>query len=128
MKFLLDTCTFLWVLSDSPKLSATARKMFSGSENEVYLSTVSGWEIALKVSLGRLHFPNPVYRYIPIQREKHGISTLALDEESALHLIRLPELHKDPFDRMLVCQALIQSLIILTPDPLISQYPVRVMW
>jgi PIN domain nuclease of toxin-antitoxin system len=128
MRLLLDTCTFLWLISDSPALSGQARELFSSSENEAYLSTVSTWEIAIKHSLGRLPLPESPQRFIPIQRENHGIESLSLDEESTLQLLRLPLLHHDPFDRMLVCQAVVQGLTILTPDSLISQYPVRVTW
>jgi PIN domain nuclease of toxin-antitoxin system len=128
MKLLLDTCTFLWLISDAPALSSEARELFSSPENEAYLSTVSTWEIAIKHSLGRLPLPESPQRFIPVQREQHGIESLSLDEESTLQLLRLPLLHNDPFDRMLVCQAIVQGLTILTPDNLISQYPVRVTW
>jgi len=128
MKLLLDTCTFLWLISDSPLLSGRARELFAAVENEVYLSAVSAWEIAIKHSLGRLPLPDSPQRFVPSQREKHGIQSLSLDEESTLQLLRLPGLHNDPFDRMLVCQAIVQGLTILTPDDLVSQYPVRVIW
>jgi len=82
----------------------------------------------IKHSLGRLPFPESPHRFIPNQREKHGIESLPLDEESTLNWHRLPQLHNDPFDRMLVCQAIAQGLTILTPDNLIGQYPVRVLW
>ena len=128
MRLLLDTCTFLWLIIDSPLLSSRARELFSSPDNEVYLSAVSTWEIALKHSLGRLPLPESPQRFIPSQREKHGIQSLSLDEESTLQSLRLPPLHNDPFDRMLVCQAIVEGLAILTPDSLVSQYPVRVMW
>lgn len=128
MKFLLDTCTFLWIISGARELSMRANEYFVNSDNEVFLSTVSDWEIAVKYALQRLPLPEPPYDYIPHQRDKHGILSLKLNEESALHLTRLPELHKDPFDRMLVCQALIHGLTILTPDKLITQYPAKTAW
>ena len=128
MKLLLDTCTFLWVVLGARELSERARGLFVDPGNEAYLSTVSAWEIAVKHSLRRLPLPENPERFIPSEREAHGIESLPLDEESALHLTRLPQLHNDPFDRMLVCQALIHGLVILTPDSLISQYPVRVIW
>ncbi|HLG18872.1 MAG TPA: type II toxin-antitoxin system VapC family toxin [Bdellovibrionota bacterium] len=128
MKILLDTCTFLWILLDAPELSESARALVMDPDNEIFLSAVSDWEIALKWSLGRLPFPDEPSKYVPAQRNKHGISSLALDEESALHVIRLPEFHRDPFDRMLVSQALVHGLVILTPDRLVSQYPARVTW
>ena len=128
MKLLLDTCTFLWIVSGAPELSDRARTLFADPENDAYLSTVSDWEMALKHALGRLPMPEPPARFVPAQRKAHGIESLPLDEEAALHLDRLPALHQDPFDRMLVCQALVHGLAIVTPDRLIAQYPVRILW
>ncbi|MEW6201778.1 MAG: type II toxin-antitoxin system VapC family toxin [bacterium] len=128
MRILLDTCAFLWIISDDPKLSALARKLFLDLDNEIYLSAVSTWEISLKFSLGRLSFPENPQIFIPTQRKSHGVETLPLEEEATLYLKRLPELHDDPFDRMLICQAIVHGMLILTPDELISQYPVRTTW
>lgn len=128
MKILLDTCTFVWIITDADELSTTARQLFVDPENEVYLSVVSIWEILVKLSLGRLPLPEPPERFIPKQRERHGIAALALEEPAPLYLYKLPSLHKDPFDRMLVCQAIQHEHTLLTPDPLITQYPIRTVW
>jgi len=128
MKLLLDTCTFLWIAIDSPRLSSSARELFAAPANEVFLSVVSTWEIAVKTRLGKLSLPAPAERYIPKLRDEHGILSLPLDEEATLHEIRLPPIHRDPFDRMLICQAMIHGQAILTPDEKIAQYPVRSMW
>lgn len=128
MKLLLDTCTFLWIVAGAADLSDRAKELFADPDNEAYLSAVSGWEIAVKHALNRLPLPESPDRFVPTQRRQHGIEPLPLDEESALHLARLPALHKDPFDRMLICQAMVHGLVVLGPDPLISQYPVRTTW
>ena len=128
MRILLDTSTFLWIITDSPGLSPRAQELFVDPANEVYLSSVSSWEIAVKHSLGRLPLPEPPERFVPAQRKDHGIEPLPLDEEAALHLVRLPLLHKDPFDRMLVCQAIVHGLVILTSDKLVYQYSARTAW
>lgn len=128
MKLLLDTCTFLWVIADAPQLSRRARVLFQSPENEVYLSAASAWEIAIKHTLGRLPLPDAPERFLPEMREAHGIETLPIDEESALHISRLPALHRDPFDRLLVSQAIVHGLTILSPDPLVTQYPARTLW
>ena len=128
MRILLDTVTFLWAVSEAAELSDEARELFVDPDNEVYLSSVSTWEITIKHSLGKLPLPEPPAKFIPAQRKHHGIDALSLDEEATLYLIRLPALHRDPFDRMLVCQAVVQHLVILTPDDLINQYPVRTIW
>ena len=128
MRLLLDTCTFLWIGADAPELSKNARELFQTPENQVYLSSVSGWEIAVKNALGRLPLPEKPTTYVPKLRRLHAIETLPLDEEAALHLSRLPALHKDPFDRMLVCQAIVHGLVLLTPDELVTRYPARSLW
>jgi PIN domain nuclease of toxin-antitoxin system len=105
-----------------------AREIFVEPGNEIFLSSVSAWEIAVKYALGKLPLPESPGRFFPLQRKQHGIDPLPLDEEAALYLSRLPLLHKDPFDRMLVCQAVVHELIILTSDELIQQYPIRTLW
>ncbi|HDN26546.1 MAG TPA: type II toxin-antitoxin system VapC family toxin [Thioploca sp.] len=125
---LLDTCTFLWIAANAPELTANARAFFSDPDNKVFLSTVSVWEIAVKHALGKLPLPDTPAIFVREQREQHHIDSLALDEGSTLQLHKLPKIHRDPFDRMLVCQAIEHDLIILTPDPMIKQYPVKTIW
>ena len=128
MRILLDTCTFLWITAEPKKLSEKARQTYSEAGNEVFLSSVSCWEIAVKYGLGRLPLPEPPGQFVPVRRQKLGILPLPLDEEAALHVSRLPKLHADPFDRMLVCQAIVHGLAVLSPDDLIAQYAVRMVW
>jgi PIN domain nuclease of toxin-antitoxin system len=127
-QILLDTCTFLWVIRDSSELSPLARSLFADPENTVYLSAVSAWEISVKHSLGKLPLAAAPQIYVPTERARHGILPFPLDEESASAVSRLPQLHGDPFDRMLVCQAITHGLILLTPDQRIHQYPANVKW
>ena len=128
MEILLDTCTFLWIITDDKRLTKKARTAFSNTENRVYLSAVSAWEIAVKNSLGKLPLPEDPLIYIPRKREEHKISQLDIREDAALHLSKLPLIHKDPFDRILICQCIVSGLTILTPDPLIHRYPVKYLW
>ena len=127
MRLLLDTCTFLWLAGGNP-LSAAAAAAVRDPSNDVFLSAVSTWEIASKHRAGRLPLPEPPDRLIPTERSLRGVQALSFDEESALQVIRLPALHRDPFDRMLISQAIAGGLAIVTPDPLVTQYPVRVIW
>jgi PIN domain nuclease of toxin-antitoxin system len=127
VKLLLDTCTFLW-LAGGQRLSDGAAAAIRTPANEVFVSAVSAWEIASKYRAGRLPLPEPPDRLIPVERELRGVAALPFDEESALQVLRLPQLHRDPFDRMLISQAIALGLAIVTPDPLIAQYPVRVIW
>ena len=128
MNVLLDTCTFLWIVRDSSQLSATARALFADPANPIYLSAVSVWEIAIKHQLGRLPLASPPHHYVPTERAKHAIATLDLNEAAILELRRLPQHHNDPFDRMLICQAIAHGLTLLTPDERIQDYPVRTVW
>jgi PIN domain nuclease of toxin-antitoxin system len=128
MKILVDTCTFLWIVSESPRLSKTAVAAFLDPNNERYLSAASAWEIGIKHAAGRLPLPGRPDIFVPMIREASGIASLDIDEESALHAGKLPGLHSDPFDRMLVAQAIVHGMTILTPDPQIEQYAVRVLW
>ncbi len=128
MKVLVDTCTFLWIILDDPRLSDTARKEFAKPGNDTWLSAASACEVAIKYRLGRLPLPEDPVTYVPKQRHAHGIQPLPLREEECLQLARLPDIHRDPFDRMLVCQAIVQGLTLLTPDPEIHKYPVRAIW
>ena len=100
---LLDTCSFLWIVANAPELSEKARTTFYDVENQIYLSAVSAWEIAVKNALGKLPLPNTPDIFVQEQRELHQIESLSLDESSTLLLPNLPQIHRDPFDRMLVC-------------------------
>ncbi|OFV91710.1 MAG: twitching motility protein PilT [Acidobacteria bacterium RIFCSPLOWO2_02_FULL_64_15] len=127
MRLLLDTCTFLWLAGGSA-LSERAAAAVRDPSNDVLLSAVSAWEIASKYQAGRLPLPEPPDRLIPAERRLRGVLPLAFDEESALQVTRLPKLHRDPFDRMLISQAIAHGFALVTPDPSIAQYPVRVIW
>jgi PIN domain nuclease of toxin-antitoxin system len=128
VRLLLDTCTFLWIVGGDAALSTRVREAFVDPENEVFLSAASAWEIAVKHRLGRLPLPAPPDEFVPAQRAAHGIEALAVEEEAALHVAKLPDLHRDPFDRMLIAQAMVGGLVLATPDDPIRQYPVRTLW
>lgn len=128
MKLLLDTCTFLWIGSDLSRLSRTCSEVFLDKFNERYLSPASAWEIAIKYSAGKLAISESPDVFVPNTREASGIDCLEIDEECALLAGRLPRIHADPFDRLLIAQAIVHGMTILTPDPEIAKYPVRVLW
>ena len=128
MNLLLDTVTFLWLVGDSPHLTEGVRAAFRDPGREVFLSSASSWEIAVKNQLGKLPLPRPPEVFVPEMRERLSVQSLAIDEGSTLQLAKLPDLHRDPFDRMLVCQAIQHGLTIATPDQQLRQYPVRCLW
>lgn len=128
MKLLLDTCTFLWLIDGDSELSSHAQESIISPENEVYLSAISVWEIALKYQMKKLKLSEEPSLLIPSERERHGIALLVLDEEAALQAGRLPFYHQDPFDRMLIAQAIVSGSVLITPDKLIRQYPIKTDW
>ena len=128
MKLLLDTCAFIWFIEDSPRLSASARAHILDPANDVFLSAISVWEISRKHADGGLELPTHPSTLIPGIREKSGITSLPLTEADALAAEKLQRFHKDPFDRMLIAQALMGGLAIITADRAFAPYPVRVIW
>jgi PIN domain nuclease of toxin-antitoxin system len=127
MRILLDTCEFLWLVSGDAKLSPTVAAAIRDPQNQIFLSVVSFWEITLKHSLGKLPLPSAPAQFVPSQREQHLIAPLALEEAAVAQLSALPALHRDPFDRMLVCQAQAHGLTLASSDPLLRQYPVSLL-
>jgi PIN domain nuclease of toxin-antitoxin system len=123
MKLLLDTHIFLWLIDDDKRLSEQYRQAIQDPNNEKFLSVVSIWECVIKYQIGKLDFPSSPETYLPKERRKHLIKTLTVDENSIAQLIKLPLLHKDPFDRLIMAQALQHDLIIMTEDQLILAYP-----
>jgi len=127
MKLLLDTHIFLWFISGDKRLPKGMQDSIRDPNNEVYLSVVSLWEAIVKYQLGRLPLPQLPNIYLPIQRQRHRIASLPLDEASVTQLANLPQIHRDPFDRMLICQAMEHGLTIVTVDGAIYAYPVPVL-
>lgn len=127
MRILLDTHIFLWFISGDTQLSTDVRDAIRDQDNEVYLSAISVWEAIVKYQLGKLPLPEHPETYLPKQRDLHQIASLTLDERSVVQLAKLPPFHRDPFDRMLICQALQNGLTIATVDTAIRAYTVNVM-
>ena len=123
MRLLLDTHIFLWFLNGDPQLSNQFRDRIQDPNNEVFLSVVSVWEATIKYQLGKLPLPESPEIYLPRQRVIHLIESLPIDEETIAQLIGLPPIHRDPFDRLLICQAIQHNLVIVSVDSAICQYP-----
>lgn len=129
MKVLLDTCSFLWVVTGSAKLSPVARREYESPDNEVLLSAASAWEIAVKYRLGGyIAISGDPEVAVPEAMGKHRIGGLPVRHDHALRVARLPLHHRDPFDRLLVAQCEIESAVLLTPDPLFAPYGITVCW
>ncbi|MFY9224020.1 MAG: type II toxin-antitoxin system VapC family toxin [Blastocatellia bacterium] len=127
MRILLDTHIFLYYISADKRLPDSLRDDIQNTTNEIYLSVVSVWEITVKYQLGKLPLPESPVFYIPEQRKKHSILSLSLDEGSTSKLLLLPDFHRDPFDRMLICQSLHHSLFLATLDSFVRSYPIKVL-
>ena len=128
MRLLLDTAVFIWLVEGDARLSEPVQGLITDPANEVYLSAASAWEIAIKYSVGRLLLRAPPEQYVTGQRRLHRIETLPVGEQAALQVHKLPDYHRDPFDRIIIAQAIVDGLAVVTPDHQIRQYPVRVEW
>jgi PIN domain nuclease of toxin-antitoxin system len=127
MRILLDTHVFLWYISADPRLPLAYRDAILNGANDVFLSAASMWECVIKYALGKLPLPEAPAEYLPRQRAAHAISPLPVDEAAFVHLGSLPPLHRDPFDRVLVAQALQHSLTLATADDAVRAYPVPIL-
>ena len=127
MKVLLDTHTFLWWITDDRRLSLRARGIISNEENELFVSAATGWEIAIKVRMGRLDLPDEPERFVPTQLRMNALKPLPIGMNHALHVSTLPDYHRDPFDRMLIAQAQVEGMPIVSADPNIQRYQVEVI-
>jgi len=124
VRVLLDTHALLWALADSPRLSRRAREVIEDAEHEVLVSAVSGWEIAIKRAQGRLDAPTDLLEAI----RDAGFRERPIRLADARHLATLPPHHRDPFDRMLVAQALADGVPLVSCDRALAPYPIQVLW
>jgi PIN domain nuclease of toxin-antitoxin system len=128
MRMPLDSATLLWVSSDDRRLTPVARAAYMVPENDRFVSVVSLWEIQVKHRLGKLPLPAPLWEMLEPMKKSGALRILPLAESAVMQLPRLPLIHRDPFDRMLICQALDQGLTLVTPDATVRRYPVATLW
>lgn len=128
MRILLDTHTFLWGIAEPTRLSPTARKIMEDGDNDILVSAASAWEIAIKTQLGKLRLPARPESFVSEQLLKHRFNSLPVSFSHALHVFALPLLHRDPFDRLLIAQSMLEQLPILTADTKVRQYRVKTIW
>ncbi len=130
MNLLLDTCTFLWMIWDEPVIDPRMRERLTDPGNTLFLSTISIWEATSKYAAGRLDIraKGSAWRHLIEQRAAHEILPLPLDDASVSHVEHLPFHHRDPFDRLLICQAIEHGMALVTPDDHIRRYPVKTLW
>jgi PIN domain nuclease of toxin-antitoxin system len=128
MKFLIDTHCWLWSFLETDRLNDTARTLLGDAGNTAFFSTVSAAEIGIKVGIEKLHLPLPAKEYVVTRVEDAGMKTLPLYMQHGLRVAELPLHHRDPFDRLLVAQAQMEGLPLMTADPKIARYDVEIIW
>jgi len=128
MKALLDTHTFLWWVTNNSQLSPYVRDIITDVANTIVISAVSGWEMAIKVRSGKLTLAEDLERFVQDQVVLNNFTILPIHLHHALYVSQLPLYHRDPFDRLLIAQSLIENLPLLSIDPLIRQYAVQTIW
>ena len=128
MKYLLDTHVFLWWNLGDSQLSDNATAIISDGNNEIFLSAVSAWEIAIKVAKKRLTIPEEPVRFVPSRMQLHGFQPLPIQIHHATRIYELPIYHTDPFDRLLIAQSQIESMPLISVDADIRRYEVEVVW
>lgn len=128
MRVLLDTNSFLWFISGSDRLSIDAKNFIADMQNQLVLSAASLWEIAIKISLGKLDLLQPYGQLISQQLEENDIAVLPLEIGHLNKVIDLPFHHRDPFDRLIIAQALAEEIPVISSDAVFSQYAVKLIW
>lgn len=128
MKLLLDTHTLLWFIGGSSRLSSAARILIEDSENEKFVSIVSIWEIAVKVSIGKMSLSSPFDILFPHQLQINGFELLPVEVEHTSVVASLPFHHRDPFDRLLIAQSIIEDFAIVTADSAFADYTAKLLW
>jgi PIN domain nuclease of toxin-antitoxin system len=128
VKLLVDTHTFLWALTHDHRLSPRSKQILTSDEHELYFSLVSLWEFSIKIKTGKMNALGSSVAYLRDEMENYSMQLLPIRYDHILQLEMLPAHHSDPFDRLLIAQAITESLPILTPDKAFSLYPVKVLW
>lgn len=129
MKYLLDTAIFLYMIFDQrDQISKKTLQVVQDFENELYFSAVSAWEIAIKYSLGKLVLQDPPQEWLPDIIFKMGLRPLPISQAHAFFVAKLPYHHRDPFDRLLIAQAKLEKLKIITPDKIFKKYRIPTVW
>jgi PIN domain nuclease of toxin-antitoxin system len=128
MKYLLDTSIWLWSVGSVEKINRVGRELLADGKQEFYMSAASSWEIAIKAASGKLDLPESPVTYVPKRLADQGIIPLPILHQHALAVYDLPKHHSDPFDRLLIAQALIEEMVVLTADSVFRKYKVPLVW
>ena len=128
MRFLLDTHTFIWFVTDSPRLSTTAKVLIEDESNEKWLSVANVWEIAIKQSIGKLTLDAPLQLFVEQQMQQNSMDLLSVQIQHLAVVATLPLHHRDPFDRLLIAQSLVEQVAIVGGDSVFDAYSIQRFW
>jgi len=128
MKLLLDTQAFIWWVNDSPNLSFKSRECIGNAHQRLFLSLASVWELAIKSSLGKIHFKQPLDLFLLDQLRLNSIRILDIRMQHVLQVKDLPFHHRDPFDRLIISQALLEKIPVISSDKTFDQYSITRIW
>jgi len=128
MRLLLDTSSFLWFVAGSGKLSVKARELMEDFDNELVLSVASLWEMAIKVSIGKLELLRQFDQFIPEKLEENEIEILHVELAHLSEMMKLPFHHRDPFDRLIIAQSISENLPVIARDSFFKEYPIEIIW
>jgi PIN domain nuclease of toxin-antitoxin system len=126
--YLLDTGVWLWSVGEPSRISRKARDVMADISHDVFLSAVTSWEVAIKAASGKLQLPEPPDLYVPRRMAAQGLRPLAVSREHALAVFALPAHHRDPFDRLLIGQAKVEEMTLISADRMFDRYPVQLLW
>lgn len=128
MKYLLDTVTWLWSIQAVEKLNQSSLAILENGREEIYFSAATAWELSVKARLGKLHLPSPPAECVPAFTAKQGLRPLPVTQLHSVGVFNLPSYHQDPFDRLIIAQAIVEGMSIMTSDRVFGKYPVDVFW
>ena len=128
MQYLIDTHTLLWITDNNPKLSKKAKSIYLNPANDIYISLASIWEVVIKVSLQKLIIEDTVANFINTQIKGNSIKILDIKLKHIVALENLPYYHRDPFDRLIITQSLLEKIPVLSRDRILDQYPIKRIW
>ncbi len=128
MKYLLDTVAWVWSVYADERLGDHAREILANGKEEIYLSAASSWELSIKMRLGKLNFPGSPAQVVPAFMAKQGLLSMAVTHLHAVKVYDLPPHHSDPFDRLIIAQAMVEGMAVLTSDRVFEKYPIDVIW
>jgi PIN domain nuclease of toxin-antitoxin system len=128
LRYLLDTGVWLWSVGEPSRISRKARDVLADVSQEMFLSAVTSWEVAIKAASGKLQLPEPPDLYVPRRMAAQGLRPLAVSHQHALAVFGLPAHHRDPFDRLLIAQGKVEELTVISADRMFERYPVQLLW